>query len=67
MLLMETTMYDFVMYQLQERKGSWPAVSRGSGVSIKTLGKIARREIKDPGVSHVQALYDYFKGNRRAA
>ena len=67
MRLMETPMYEFVMNQLQERKGSWPAVSRGSGVSVKTVAKIARREIKDPGVSHIQALHDYFRGKRRAA
>lgn len=64
---MNYSMYDFVMAQLQERKGSWPAVSRGSGVSIKTLSKIARREIKDPGVSHIQALHDFFTGSRKAA
>lgn len=49
------------MARLEETKGKWPQVAANSGVSKRTLEKIARREIKDPGVSHVQALADYFK------
>ena len=58
---MEQNIYDFVMAGLDQTKGSWPQVADGSGVSKRTLEKIARREIKDPGVSHIQALADYFK------
>lgn len=58
---MEQNIYDFVMAGLDQTKGSWPQVADGSGVSKRTLEKIARREIKDPGVSHIQAIADYFK------
>lgn len=64
---METDLYQFVMRELQENKGQWPKIAKGSGVSHRTLSKIARREIKDPGISHIQALHDYFKGKRQAA
>jgi len=60
-LLMETNIYDFVMAKLQESKGRWARVANGSGVSRRTLEKIARKEIQDPGVSHILKLADYFK------
>ena len=59
--LMETNIYDFVMAKLQESKGRWSKVANGSGVSRRTLEKIARKEIQDPGVSHILKLADYFK------
>ena len=58
---MEQNIYEFVMAGLENTKGNWPQVADGSGVSKRTLEKIARREIKDPGVSHIQALADYFR------
>lgn len=60
------SIYQFVMDQLQEHKGRWPQVSEGSGVPKRTLEKIARREIVDPGVSHIEALAKYFRGEARA-
>ena len=53
--------YEFVMQQLAAAKGRWPLVAVESGVSIRTLQKIARKEIQDPGVSHVEKLFRYFK------
>lgn len=53
--------YDFVIGKLGETKGRWSEVSRGSGVSKRTLEKIARKEIKNPGIRHVQALADFFQ------
>lgn len=58
------------MDRLEKAKGGWPTVAEGSGVSLRTLEKIARREIKDPGVSHIEKLAGYFREqpkNRRAA
>lgn len=55
------SMYEFVLSQLQATKGNWPTVARESGVSFRTVEKIARRQIKDPGVSHIQKLADYFR------
>jgi hypothetical protein len=55
------SIYDYVMSQLEAAKGSWPDVAAGSGVSRRTIEKIARREIKDPGVSSVEKLARYFR------
>lgn len=60
--------YDYVLERLASSRGQWPAVAEGSGVSRRTLEKIARREIADPGVSHIQSLADYFmKQDRKVA
>jgi hypothetical protein len=60
-------MLEFVLGQLDSRKGSLPDVASGSGVPYRTLQKIASREIKDPGVSTVQKLADYFRAGERVA
>ena len=51
------------MEQLQQSKGRWPEVARGARVSKRTVEKIARGEIADPGVSHIEALAAYFRVN----
>jgi transcriptional regulator with XRE-family HTH domain len=61
------SLYEYVMGELQASKGHWADVARGSGVSKRTLEKIARREIKDPGVSHCERLYAYFKAQSVSA
>lgn len=58
---MNEPIYQYVMQQLEASKGRWPAVAQGSGVSLRTLGKISRREIADPGVSHIEKLASYFR------
>lgn len=63
---MEKPIYDFVLDELAASKGRWQEVADASGVSRRTLEKIARREIADPGVSHIQKLADYFSQQRAA-
>lgn len=58
---MSTRIYDRVLEKLEATKGCWPEVAQKSGVSIRTLSKIARKEIKDPRISTVQRLADYFE------
>lgn len=58
---MAFNMHDYVLAQLQATKGTWPQVAAASGVPKRTIEKIARREIDDPGVSHIQKLSDYFR------
>jgi hypothetical protein len=58
---MESTMLEYVLVQLWARKGHWTEVAEGSGVPLRTLEKIARKESPDPRVSSVQALYDWFR------
>lgn len=63
---MQQSLHEFVLAQLQETKGRWSEVAEESGVSKRTLEKIARREIEDPGVSHIEKLAAYFRSNRAA-
>lgn len=64
---MNVPMHDYVIAQLEAWKGRWTAVAEGSGVSKRTLEKIASGEIADPGVSHVQKLHDWFREREKAA
>lgn len=57
------TLHEYVLRNLQLSKGRWRKVSAGSGVSYKTLEKVARREVADPGVSICEKLAKYFREN----
>ena len=58
---MKKPIYEIVMERLAERKGQWSLVAAGSGVPKRTLEKIARAEIRNPGIKHIQRLADYFE------
>lgn len=56
------SIYEYVMGCLAAPScPSYAEIQRGSGVSKRTVEKIARREIKDPGVSHVEKLERFFR------
>lgn len=57
----EQSLHEFVIAQLQESKGEWPVIAEAADVSIRTIQKIASRDIKDPGVSHIEKLAKYFR------
>jgi hypothetical protein len=58
---METSELDFVLRQLQERKGSWPQIAKETGIAYSSLSKMARGDIEDPGVRKVEVLARYFR------
>lgn len=58
---MNESIYLYVLGKLQEAKGDWPALAEETGMSLRTIEKIARREVKDPGVSHIEKLATYFR------
>lgn len=60
-------MLDYVIERLEATKNTWPAVAKGSGVSHRTIQKIAARVTPDPRVRKVQKLYDYFRAQDEAA
>lgn len=64
---MAESIYAYVLAQLEAHKGRWPEVAEGSGVSKRTIEKIASKEIKDPGVSHMEKLANYFRNQEAAA
>ncbi|ODP33091.1 hypothetical protein A9762_20830 [Pandoraea sp. ISTKB] len=49
-----------VLRNLDKNKGYLPDVARGSGVPYQTVTKIACRLVRDPRISTIQALHDYF-------
>jgi len=63
---MEQSLYEFVISNLQAAKGTWPTIAEASGVSKRTLEKIASGEIADPGVSHIEKLANYFRDQAAA-
>jgi DNA invertase Pin-like site-specific DNA recombinase len=61
------SLHEYVIRQLNENKGRWTAIAKDSGVAKSTLVKIARREVENPGVLHVEKLAVYFRQNSVAA
>lgn len=59
------SIHEYVLEQLQRNRAEWPAVAEGSGVSIRTIEKIASREIEFPRVDKVERLAKYFRQNRK--
>src|SRR5687768_11842496 len=60
---MTDSIYAFVLERLESVKGRWPRVAEESGISLRTIEKIARQEVKDPGVSFIERLAKYFREN----
>ena len=58
---MSESIYQYVLDQLQAAKGRWSQVSEDTGISKRTIEKIARQEVEDPGVKRVETLARYFR------
>lgn len=56
----QTSIYNFVVARLREKRIPQRRVARESGVAFSTVCKIAQGSIKEPSVHKVQRLYDYF-------
>lgn len=54
-------LHQFVLAQLQARRGDWVCIARESGVPYNTITKIAQGAIVDPRVSKLQRLANYFR------
>lgn len=57
----------FVVGELKARRGQWPKIAEDTGIPYFTLSKIASGAIRDPGVTKVETLADYFRGSDQAA
>jgi len=55
------SIYEYVLDRLQMTKGHWPQVAEETGISRRTIEKIARQEVQDPGVKTVEKLAQYFR------
>jgi predicted transcriptional regulator len=54
-------LFAFVLRRLGETRGRWTDAAKYSGVPYDTVKKIAQGRTKDPSVSTVQKLADYFE------
>jgi hypothetical protein len=68
---MDATLLDFVLSELEARKGSWPDIAKAMAPQswksyYSWMEKVARGQIPDPGVSKIQELADYFRGIDRS-
>jgi hypothetical protein len=61
------SIYEYVIDQLQRRKGSWQTVCDDTGLDYSWLSKCARGSIKDPSVHRIQRLAEYFQAEEKAA
>lgn len=61
------SIHQSVLDELERRSGSWPEIAQKTGIPYHTLTKIAYRQIKDPGVSKIEALHNYFQLEGEAA
>lgn len=60
---MSESILDFVVTELDARKGQWPEVAVGSGVPYRTVQKIGSRKTRSPRVDSVEKLATYFREN----
>jgi hypothetical protein len=58
--------YICVLGYLQYTKGRWPSIAKQSGVKLRTLEKIARRETCDPRDGNVNKLISFFEPENAA-
>ena len=62
---MNETTLEYVLRNLDAKRGHYKAIAEASGVPYGTLTKIVQRVTQNPGVNHVQALADYFRKHRK--
>lgn len=62
---MTDSIYQYVLAELGNAKGHWPEVAEDTGISRRTLEKIARQEVENPGVKHIETLASYFRGRAK--
>jgi len=60
---MTDSIHAYVLGQLQASKGHWPEVARATGISRRTIEKIAREEVINPGVLFIEKLANYFRNS----
>lgn len=56
-----TSLYEFVLAHLRSGESTYQQISDGTGISRRTIEKIARQEIENPGVRNVETLATWFR------
>lgn len=57
---MVDSQYKFVIAKLDAYQGTWPDLSKATGISVSTLRKIHSKVVKNPGVLHIETLFKHF-------
>ncbi|WP_371355569.1 hypothetical protein ACA087_00635 [Pseudomonas chlororaphis] len=63
----KTDLLGFIKDELSRRRGEWREISTTAKVPYFTLSKISNGTTKDPRISSVQALANYFHEHPKAA
>lgn len=58
---METALHAYVLEQFDKTSLTYQQIADGADVAVRTVEKIARKEIADPGVSHIEKLAAFFR------
>lgn len=71
---MIASIHEFVVAKLLDKprefassKAYWRVISQATGVYISTIQRIAKREIGNPGIRHIETLADHFGYTPRKA
>lgn len=62
---MSGSLHAYVIAQLEASKGTWPEVAAATGISKRTIEKIASGVSADPGVIKIEKLAAYFRSRAR--
>lgn len=60
-------LYEFVTTGLQGREDDWLDAATHAGVHRKTVERIAKGTVPNPGVKTMESLADWLRKNRRRA
>ncbi len=61
---MSESIYEFVLAELNARRGEWREIASATGVSFGTVSKIGYRETLNPRVRNVEKLAEYFRAQK---
>tara|TARA_R110000868_G_scaffold142759_12_gene360247 strand:- start:722 stop:931 length:210 start_codon:yes stop_codon:yes gene_type:complete len=63
----EENMLVYVRGRLENARGTWPAISKHTGVPYFTITNLVQGKVDDPRLSTIQPLIDYFRAQDQAA
>lgn len=63
---MTESIYEYVLQELEISKGAWAGIATATGVPLRSIEKIARKEWENPGVKHIDTLAAYFREQARS-
>lgn len=59
-------LYDFVTTGLKGRKDDWADAANHAGVHTKTVERIAKGVVLNPGIKTMESLAEWLRKNRRS-